>query len=116
MKKMIGITGLFLMLVNACTHDAVIPDTPAISFASDISPLITSNCASSGCHDGTSHEFSLIGYDAIKRKVKAGNANGSSLYTRIAANGSGAMPPNNPLTDDQVRLVYVWIMQGAKNN
>lgn len=116
MRKIIGIALLLLFFTGACTHDAVIPETPVIGFASDVNPLIANNCAISGCHDGNSNLFSLNGFDNILSHIKAGNANKSKLYSVISTNGPSVMPPNNPLTDDQVRLVYIWIMQGAKNN
>lgn len=113
----LGALAMLVALVGvSCTHDANIPDTPAISFNEQIQPIIVSNCATSGCHDG-GREFSLETYDEIAGHVKAGDARGSKLYKVITKLwGEEAMPPAGPLGDDQITLIYTWIEQGAKNN
>ena len=99
----------------SCTHDPVIPKTPEISFKDQVQPIYVNNCARSGCHDG--NEFSLQTYDEIRSNVSPGDARGSKTYramTRLW--GESAMPPDGPLSDQQINLVYAWIMQGAKDN
>jgi len=109
---LLGIT-LFPM---SCSHDPVIPDTPAISFKDQVLPIVINNCAKSGCHDG-SEEFSLQNYGEVVSKVHAGDARKSELYKVINTLWGGkAMPPDGPLSDQQITLIYTWIMQGAKNN
>jgi len=52
-------------------------------------------------------------------EIKAGDAHGSNLYQTISNHGFvDAMPPDPlpPLSTDQIKLVYIWIEQGAKNN
>jgi len=99
----------------SCTHDAVVPDTPTISFKEQVQPIFVNNCAKSGCHDG-SDEFSLKSYTEISSRVHAGDARKSELYKVINKLWLGNMPPDGPLTDEQINLIYTWIMQGAKNN
>ena len=104
------------LLPLSCTHDPVIPDTPAISFKDEVMPIIVNNCAKSGCHDGRG-EFSLQDYHDISAKVHAGDARKSELYKVINKLWGGkAMPPDGPLSDQQITVIYTWIMQGAKNN
>ena len=112
---------LFLFLM-ACKDEPVIPDTPVIKFSDDIQPIIIGNCTASGCHGNLNpQEFLLATYeDVIKHgKVKAKDAHGSDLYKVIISNVEEIKMPRKPnpdLTEKQIELIYLWIMQGAKNN
>jgi hypothetical protein len=115
-KFILPVIGLAMTLAVACTHDPVIPDLPEISFSERVQPIIVANCGSSGCHDG-GEEFSLLTYDEIADKVKPGDAGDSEIYEAMTALwGESAMPPAGPLSDQQINIIYTWIMQGAKNN
>ncbi len=111
---------LILMLVqSACKHDTVLPERQ-ISFTDEIYPIIQANCQHSGCH-GTvnTSEFELITYTDILSKVKAGNADDSKLYEAITDVGGDDFMPRAPypaLTDRNILLIKIWILQGAKNN
>ena len=102
-----------LLIISSCKHKAIVPADPAISFSTQIQPIVVNNCAQSGCHDGSGDLRPLKIYSEIMHSVTPGNANNSSLYTRIV---NRSMPPANPLTDEQAKLIYIWIMQGAQNN
>ncbi|MCU0384102.1 MAG: hypothetical protein MUF68_08545 [Cyclobacteriaceae bacterium] len=103
------------LLTQACTHDIVVPDSPQISFSEQILPIIASNCGRSGCHDG-GEEFSLRTFEEIRGNVTPGDARKSKLYKAITRLNVEPMPPDGPLTDQQINLIYAWVMQGAKNN
>jgi hypothetical protein len=93
------------------------PDTAY--FQNDIFPIIISNCAKPGCHDGSGGEAQpLTTYEQIMNIVKPGQPNQSKLYQVITQSGEDKMPPagNTPLTSDQINLIYTWILQGAQNN
>lgn len=113
---------LFTAGFMACTVTPVDPtaDLPTISYSTDISPIISANCASSGCHDGNGELGSLQTYDELIRytDVQAGKPHNSNLYNIIRLYIGNVMPPkpNNHLTDEQIATIYVWILQGAKNN
>jgi hypothetical protein len=114
-KRFLILTGMFsTVLWSSCTHDPVIPDTPAISFSEQVLPIFVSNCATAGCHDGS--EFRLSTYDEIRSNVKPGDARGSKVYGAITRLNGEVMPPSGPLSDQQITLIYTWIMQGAQNN
>ena len=118
-KRFVFIAAGFLVV--ACQHDPIIPPEPQISFSEQIAPILISNCATTGCHDGSpSGEEDLPplrNYDEIRKHVKAGNARDSKIYKYITAtNGEDAMPPDRPLTEQQIQLIFLWISQGAKNN
>lgn len=96
-------------------------DIPAVGYQRDIAPIISANCAVPACHDGSGEEASLIGYDNLIKHggVRPGDAHGSELYEVVRLYiGEKAMPPAPylPLTDEQIGLIYVWILQGAKDN
>ncbi|MBS1902483.1 MAG: hypothetical protein JSS75_02110 [Bacteroidetes bacterium] len=97
---------------HPCSSDSVY-------FTNDILPLIGSNCAMSGCHDGGQGEgrFALNSYPSIKAYVRTSSPTTSKLYTVLSARGEDAMPRNGtPFTAAQKAQVLKWIQQGAKNN
>jgi hypothetical protein len=99
------------------------PSTPAIVtcspdtvyFNQTILPLITSNCAMSGCHDAISHKEGVIltDYTHIRAYSSTTNPAGSTLYRSIV---TAYMPPKGPLTSTQMASILKWMQQGAKNN
>jgi hypothetical protein len=89
------------------------PDT--VYFNQTILPLITSNCAMSGCHDAISHKEGVIltDYTHIRAYSSTTNPAGSTLYRSIV---TGYMPPKGPLSSTQMASILKWMQQGAKNN
>ena len=118
--KLILFFSLFLI---GCRHDSVVPLDP-VYFDTQILPVIQSNCAKSGCHDGKGDSHLVLNsYDNIMSSnvISKGNPRKSSLYTTIVAKGSWfarLMPPspNAPIAIGDIRNIYVWILQGANNN
>ncbi|MEI8279767.1 MAG: hypothetical protein WCG87_08370 [Bacteroidota bacterium] len=116
-----SLLALIVILTSSCKHDPITPlsDARTISFATDVQPIIIANCTQSGCH-GTSgsRKLKLVTYDEIASIVSSGKPHSSSLYTSITSNVLNTMPkpPNPRLSDIQIKTIYVWIMQGAKNN
>lgn len=97
---------------HACSPDSVY-------FTNDILPLISSNCAMSGCHDGGQGEGrdALNSYSSIMRYVRISSPTTSKLYTVLSTKGEDFMPRNGTaFTAAQKALVLKWIQQGAKNN
>jgi hypothetical protein len=104
-----------------------VPSTPAVNCSPDtvyfkqtILPLITSNCAMSGCHDAVSKKEGVIltDYTNILREVKVSSPTSSDLYKCLFANSEDRMPPAPAaeFTIVQKSLLLKWIQQGAKNN
>lgn len=93
-----------------------------VTFQHDIYPIMLSGCEQSGCHDSTGNEtFTLINYSDLMNEnlIVPGKPKKSRLYQVITtATGESFMPrlPYGPLTDRQIRLIYIWIAQGAKDN
>lgn len=106
-----------------------------ISFASQVQPIFTANCALSGCHAGSSPQQgqNLTAGDAYSytvnitsheepayKRVDPFNADSSYLYLKITGSPliSGVrMPYNKPaLSQSDIQTIQQWINQGAKNN
>ncbi len=111
---------MLVLLIAACRHDPLTPleDAPIMSFKDDVQPLIVSNCTQAGCHGQGGSEFRLLSYEDVMTIVSSGNPHSSKLYKVITANALGTMPPspNTRLTDTEVKVIYLWIAQGANNN
>ena len=41
---------LFSFAATSCRNTPVIPESPVISFSSDLEPILAGNCQMSGCH------------------------------------------------------------------
>lgn len=79
------------------------------SFDNHISPIISSNCAVSGCHNGDDASLpNFTSFSTIKN-------NAGSIRSMTT---SGAMPPAGAgsLTDSEVELIACWVDDGALDN
>lgn len=114
-----GACVMILMGVSvACKHKPDLAQSPEISFSGQVQPLIISNCCEVGCHSGYGDDaFTLLTYSEVRRHVKPGKPYRSSIFQSVVIlSGEGAMPPGRPLSEDQLKIMYTWIAQGAKNN
>ncbi|MBK9414118.1 MAG: hypothetical protein IPN61_12005 [Bacteroidetes bacterium] len=123
MKKIILVTfsSILILPFFSCLHKNDLSTLKEVSFANDIHPILAANCTQSNCHSNNGGEFPLVTYEEVMSggEIKAGDAHGSNLYQTISNHGFvDAMPPDPlpPLSTDQIKLVYIWIEQGAKNN
>ncbi len=108
-----------MIFLLSCRHEVVIPDSPVISFQYDVQAIIIGNCTQSGCHSsGSDRPNALVTYDDIHRIVNPGDARNSELYQRIVGKSGSLMPPSSQrmLNENEIRSIYLWIEQGAKNN
>ena len=128
------LTLVVVIILFACRHEILprnngnnsIPPATAgcnpdsVYFVNEILPLISSNCAKSGCHDNITHAegVNLTTYNNIIRYVVPGNAGNSKLYKMLnKANGDRMPPaPMAALSQAQKDKISKWINQGAKNN
>ncbi len=109
------------------TIKVMVPPKPAVDCSPDtvyfkqtILPLVTSNCAKSGCHDAISHKEGVVltDYSNIMREVKVSSPASSDLYKCLNKTGDERMPPA-PAAEFSLSnkaLLLKWIQQGAKNN
>lgn len=93
---------------------------PLACFSRDIQPVLMSLCASSGCHDATTHsgDYVYSSYSSTMQTVTPGSPNNSKLYEVIRlSSGEDKMPPagNPQLTTSQIDSIEAWISYGALN-
>ncbi len=103
-----------------CKHEPVLPEHQ-VSFSQDIMPIIQMGCQHSGCHGDTANpEFPMTNYEQVMAggDIKPGEPNNSELYEVITDNDEEDRMPLNrpPLSDRNIKLIYIWIAQGAKDN
>lgn len=91
-------------------------DDMGVSFVNDVAPLLTSRCAN--CHiNGNRGGLNFGTYADLMRGsadgpiLRPGAGTGSRLIDMLE---TGAMPPNGPLSDQEVAMVRTWIDQGAR--
>jgi hypothetical protein len=120
---------LYVLLILACVpalvffgckHDPVLPEQQ-VSFSGDIQPILQMGCMHSGCHsDSANAEFPLTDYESVMENgdVKAGEPLDSDLYeVLVEEDAEDRMPKDRPpLSDRNIKLIYIWIAQGAQNN
>ncbi len=102
-----------------------VPCDPAkVYFTTDVLPILKSNCAKAGCHDGITHEEDIVleSYQTLFNSddelVVPFNLNDSKLFEVITeSDPDKRMPPapNQRLTADQINTIATWILQGAQD-
>jgi hypothetical protein len=109
-----------LIFTIGCTTNPDMTGVPEVSFKNDVQRILSANCNFEGCHGGQGEEESLVGYDNVMSfgEIKAGNAHGSKLYRLITGRSGPKMPPSgyNEISSTDIKTLYIWIEQGAKNN
>ena len=127
----VKITSLILLLMfgimMGCYKKTtlLVDDSPAItktvSFSSDIVPLLTTNCAKSGCHNGTiSPDLSAANaFTSLVdgNFVSTSTPSNSLVYLWLTGKEAATMPlgaSNNPSNING--FILAWITQGAENN
>ena len=117
MKKFLSFIVIVLVIIVSCTKGNVDNSsnnnnnpicTGTKSYATDVSPIISSVCASSGCHDASS----VNGPGPLTNYQQVFNAR-ALIRSAVA---SGLMPQNSTLPSDQKNAILCWIDNGALNN
>ncbi|HLF15588.1 MAG TPA: c-type cytochrome domain-containing protein [Bacteroidota bacterium] len=103
-------------------NDIVFPDSN-ISYNALIQPLFNRACSfSGGCHAGEdpAASLSLESYQRLTERVGIvvpGSPDESILQLRIEGRITPRMPLNRPaLTENQIRGIARWILEGGINN
>jgi len=106
-------------------------ETETISFASEVQPIFTQNCATSGCHASPEPIAGLdlsegVAYGNIVGvasggspaflRVSPADPDSSLLYLKLTAQGTSLMPPGGALPADGIEAVRTWIEEGAADN
>ena len=139
MNKTKTLAALFcplLLFIGSCRYDQLDPGPTAVqdscdqhmpdvvSFSRHVLPILAANCATSGCHSGSTPESNLnleaaVAYDNLM-KPGSGYVNTAKPTQSIVYRGlistSSPMPPLGNLPPCEIRLILKWIEQQAKNN
>ena len=91
--------------------------TTAVKYSALVSPLIASNCATSGCHNAASASagVNLSSYDAIKNYIASskivfiGSIKQTSGYSKMPKGGS-------KFADCDIQKIESWINANMPNN
>jgi uncharacterized membrane protein len=108
-----------VLLANGCYYDkeallypgsGQVVDCTTISakFGADVSPLISSKCATSGCHDATASGGLIFQNYAQISSAK------DRINTRAVIEKT--MPSAAPLQPAEINILKCWIESGAPNN
>lgn len=112
---------LFLVSAVACKHKipapqpgTVINKKDSVCYQTEVQPILSSNCAMSGCHDATTkaERINLTSFAAVKQTIT-----GSKLLKVVQATDEDRMPPEPrpALTSDQIAILKSWVNQGMKD-
>ena len=95
------------------SKSCIIQDTVRVlsgtSYLNEVSPIISANCAVSGCHDGQSGPPDWTNFDNVQNN--ADNIQARTTNRTMPPGGSGF-----ELTDEQIELISCWVEDGAPNN
>ena len=108
----------------SCYKDVILPDAKvdpdgppqAVSFATDIAPMVNTKCALAGCHVSGAHKPYMTSGGSYLQIVNGGYVNTlipkeSIIYIKI----NGEMKEYIPSATDRQKI-YDWIRNGAPNN
>ena len=117
MNRIYVILLLLLFAAGACRREPDVSGIPEVTYQNDISRIMSGNCAFPDCHGG-GESPALNTYEGVSGTVEPGDARKSELYRVITGRSSTIMPPSGypDVSEADVKLIYIWIQQGAKNN
>lgn len=86
--------------------------TSDLTFENSIKSILSTNCGTSGCHDGPNGNggLDLNTYTSAQRIAADGE-----LVGRIKNITGPLMPPGGPLSDCDIEKIEAWIADGAPN-
>jgi len=84
-------------------------DVAGLTYDNGIGLILNTNCAISGCHDGSSGLTDYSNYAAVK--VIADNG---QMEQRVLIQKD--MPPSDPLTTCELSQIEAWLADGAPEN
>lgn len=103
--------------------DGIPCDPDTVYFENQILPFLAASCAQPGCHDAATAEDGVMLTDYFNimstGDVSPFDPNNSEIYETITdPDLDDRMPPEgeDPLTTEQIQMIYTWIAQGAQNN
>lgn len=124
MKKIKFVFALILVvaIIYSCDRKkGLLPvETPVVAggpcdtvkFGAHIQPILTTNCATPFCHDGTQTAI-LTNYAGVKASVND-NSVATGFVSRVITLHN--MPAPTGLPASQIAIIKCWVDGGAKNN
>ncbi len=87
--------------------------TSGINYSENIAPILSANCALSGCHVGSSPQsgLDLSNYNDVRQVARSGQ-----LVGRITGTMGSIMPPTGALPPDLINQIETWVDAGACDN
>ncbi|NNF01782.1 MAG: hypothetical protein HKN22_03790 [Bacteroidia bacterium] len=120
-SKIFSILICALVFISSCTNDkrdAIEPDdmpcdTVAATFSAVIQPLINTNCAKSGCHDGISGQPRFVTYNDLSPFLIS-----NQIQTRVnlPVNDPSFMPNDGPMSKCDLEKLNEWLDSGYPDN
>ncbi len=107
------------ILMTSGTNGLSAEEPAKVDFVRDVQPLFRAHCA--GCH-GPKQQKNGFRLDrrrdafrgGVANQIAPGNSEASHLYFRlVGSHGHLPMPPDGPLSPEQIKLIKAWIDQGA---
>jgi hypothetical protein len=127
-KSLLSITFISIVMLSACYRDneeelyGTTPTTTcdlttAVKFSTVVSPIITGQCGTSGCHSATSKAagINLGNYDATKAYITTSKVD--FLGSIKHESGYSKMPKgNSKMADCDISKIENWINAAMPNN
>ena len=142
-NRLIAAVGWSVVLSVGCAGDGTGLDQrqnggSGVTLSGDVQPILSNNCAFSGCHAGTSpaqgmnlgagQTFGNVVNVAARQlpgmnRVTPNQPDNSYLVhkiqgTHLAQGGGGSRMPlgRSPLSQDEIDLIRAWVQAGARAN
>lgn len=100
-------------------EEEVVCDTTVIWFQQQVLPILISNCAVPGCHNTATDENNDIEITSYATLMASGIVQDGEIMEVITDSDPDdrmPQPPQNPLSQDDIDLIALWIQQGSQNN
>lgn len=118
MKAKLLAFSLAVFFIQSCVYDELpepVPPGPCdapVSYATQVQPIVSTNCAIPGCHNGDN------GPDKNWTVFATFQSKSAQVKDRInrPAGTPGHMPAVGSITDDEIQTITCWVDQGAPNN
>ncbi len=118
MNRLLILILLLVLFTVSCKHDPILSPVPGdVSYLKDIAPIMKSHCAFSGCHVLSNNvNFPLEKYSDLINygQIIPFKPPDSDLYDVIARRYMPLGGDKLSLSDQ--KLIYDWIVQGARDN
>ena len=107
-----------LLGMNSCYYDneeVLYPnnfcDTSIVTWSGTIQPLITSRCATTGCHVSGAQLPDLSTYAGVRAQADNGR-----IRARAIIGSPSIMPQSGKLPACEIQKLDIWLQAGAPNN